>query len=91
MWVRKKRDQSIPSRPLSTTEAARVTQWSVPRIKQLLQAGRVRGTKVGRTWVIDSVSLDRYCRHVGRVVNWRAIIGNVYSPTASGRTICERW
>lgn len=45
---------------MNTKEAAARLGLSIPRVKQLIRAGRLKATKVGRDWVIDSADLERF-------------------------------
>jgi len=45
---------------MNTKEAAAHLGLSIPRIKQLIRAGRLPAEKVGRDWVINLGDLERF-------------------------------
>jgi len=63
---------------LTTPEAALVYRLSACWVRRLAAAGRVKGRKVGRDWVLHPASLERYLagrRPVGRPPRKEAVDG----------------
>ncbi len=53
--------------PIGTTEAARRLGISQARVRQLIAAGRLPATRLGRDWAIDERHLSRVAvRKTGR-------------------------
>ena len=46
----------------TTIEAAKLLCVNASRMRQLILAGRIRATKHGRDWLIDSSEIERYNR-----------------------------
>lgn len=46
----------------NTIKAAQTLGINASRVRQLILAGRIRATKHGRDWLIDSSEIERYSR-----------------------------
>lgn len=45
---------------ITTTEASRISGYSLYHLRELIQSERIRGQKFGRTWQVDESSLRSY-------------------------------
>jgi excisionase family DNA binding protein len=45
---------------ITTAEAAELTGYSAPYMRQLVKKGRIKGRKVSRDWLLNRESLLRY-------------------------------
>lgn len=45
---------------ITTSEAARISGYTVQRVRQLIHAGEVQGRRFGRDWMVDRSSLLAY-------------------------------
>jgi excisionase family DNA binding protein len=50
---------------LSTEKASERVGIHRSQIRRLLESGKVKGTKVGRDWLVDAESLDHYAATQG--------------------------
>jgi excisionase family DNA binding protein len=50
---------------LTTKEAGERVGMHHANVRRLLESGKVKGTKVGRDWVVDAESLDQYAATQG--------------------------
>lgn len=45
---------------VTTSEAAEIIGCNASRIRQLMKAGKLRGERVGRDWLVDRKSAEEY-------------------------------
>jgi excisionase family DNA binding protein len=51
---------------MTTKQANARVGLTVSQIRRLLEAGKVKGVKIGRDWLVEAGSLDHYVAHCGR-------------------------
>jgi excisionase family DNA binding protein len=50
---------------ITTQEAAKLTGYHPEHVRRLIKAGKVKGRKWARDWLVDRPSLQAYVRRVG--------------------------
>ena len=48
---------------ITTTEAARLSGYTLRRVRQLVTAGTVKGQRFGNVWQVSRQSLEKYAAH----------------------------
>ncbi len=51
---------------ITTTEAARLSGYTMQRVRQLITAGAVRGQRFGNVWQVSRASLLAYVRKTAK-------------------------
>ena len=81
-------------RYLSSKRAAKEHKYHADYIGQLIRAGKVVGTKVGRAWYVESVSLDEYlaneCNHAPHTAVSQSVKQHVVSIAPLGMQQTEK-
>ena len=45
---------------LTTKDAAELLGYTVQHVRRLIREGRLQGRRLGRDWIVDKESVDRY-------------------------------
>lgn len=65
--------QSTRQRWLTVSDVVEETQYHVETVREMLRTGKLRGSKIGRTWRIRPEDLDKLFRdRANRFVNSRS-------------------